>query len=121
MSKPKTLKGILNIIDETLAAGGETARDLWTVLSALRGPDSDTGLVKTEITAPIRTNAFPKAAKTGNIVRGHYYVNSMQFAREGTELPKNIPDVEGEWHFRHHARLAVEVLKKLREVKKNAK
>lgn len=79
----KEIRKALDQLDTALAAGGDDARAIWDVLSALRGPDQDYVLLndpspttvndaplkkagyyaKTATTAFIRAVALPKTAK----------------------------------------------------------
>lgn len=59
---PDTVNAVLDRIDEVLASGGAESRQLWDILTALRGPDSGDIVVKRDYTAPIRAAAFPRSA-----------------------------------------------------------
>lgn len=62
---------ILNMLDDLFSdhrpAKIETAREVWDVLAALRGPDRDDGeanlTLKDAMTVPIRQAAFPKTTE----------------------------------------------------------
>jgi len=58
------VRKMLDTIDEMLAGDANEARDLWSVLTALRGPDNEDTELKWRTTAVIRAKAFPKAAQT---------------------------------------------------------
>lgn len=61
-----TLRAKLDLIDDMLLS--QDGRDLYNILSALRGPDASGGaalLVKSETTAAIRGAAFPKWCNKG--------------------------------------------------------
>ncbi len=64
MTNRKTTREILDLIDEELLFGDRRSRDLWDVLTALRGPDfNDVSMrIKLSTTSHIRTAAFPKTA-----------------------------------------------------------
>lgn len=61
------VKAVLDVIDEFFVThmDDQRARDLWAILSALRGPDDGQWDVKGATTVYIRARAFPKAAKAG--------------------------------------------------------
>lgn len=50
---------VLTDIDDLLAQGDVEARQLWALLSALRGPDEENKYSKTDTTARIRAAMFP--------------------------------------------------------------
>lgn len=56
--RPETLREALDVIEDMLRAK-RYSRDLWNVLTALRGPDSRNRWVKTATTGVIRHTAFP--------------------------------------------------------------
>lgn len=59
-----TAREVLDAIDQFLAQGPDhEARNLWQVLTALRGPDDGNDQAKDQITAPIRGAAFPRCLK----------------------------------------------------------
>lgn len=60
---------------DTIGAMLETdiGADLWSVLTALRGPDNDDMVLKERTTAPIRTLAFPNLAPSHSYGRNVGY------------------------------------------------
>lgn len=56
-----TLIEMLDQIDEFLARGDAESARLWSILTALRGPDSEDEDIKLNTTAVIRAAACPKA------------------------------------------------------------
>lgn len=97
-------KEILTAIDRVLAIGDGTANELWSVLTALRGPDSDRHSVKSTSTVPIRRAAFPETAKE--------FEQRWLIADFGDSAsPKSVllPEEE-DWHFRVHAENAAHAL-----------
>ena len=59
---PRT-REMLDQIDTFLVRRGSEAGELWDILTALRGPDSENETIKKYATCPIRRAAFPKLAK----------------------------------------------------------
>lgn len=58
----RTLREVLDIIDDVLQKGGMEAMELSNVLTALRGPDSNDPDLKAATTCVIRTFALPRTA-----------------------------------------------------------
>jgi hypothetical protein len=72
---------IIDEIDKVLVEGGEDAKCLWDILTALRGPDADPDRwnepLKKKYTAPLRGVVFPK---------------TLERARGGlTEVERQLP------------------------------
>lgn len=67
MASPKTMKQVLAVIDKFGAdtkVKSEEKRKLWDVLSALRGPDSNSeSSLKGSLTCVIREHAVPRLAE----------------------------------------------------------
>jgi hypothetical protein len=110
------LKQILNQIDNFLTTADRyQAQDLWSILTALRGPDSDNDQIKYETTAVIRALAFPEAAKTtGQREDSVYqatlgYMVNTKVTNQDTWLAvsKLKPG-----HFRDHIKFALRILTK---------
>lgn len=60
----KALKDLDKVLSNTSREGLVVARDLWNILSAVRGPDRhDESAFKGAVTGVIRKVAFPKAFK----------------------------------------------------------
>lgn len=114
----KSVRDVLRRIDTIFAAGGRateenhysqqarTARQLWDVLSALRGPDmnAESG-VKDATTCIIRAAALPKTYGKGK-------TSVCIPASIGYDSPEGLAKRQGmDWsHFRRHARKAFDVL-----------
>lgn len=89
----------------------ETAREVWCVLTALRGPDADDPVedVKYATTAVIRTAAFPKTAERREA--GYAQIGAIFAPLERVyKYPDDGPNIGGEEHFRFHAEKAAGVL-----------
>lgn len=94
---PETRKE-LDRIDAFLAnQPSVVARELWNILTALRGPDNRNDALKDETTCVIRTKAFPQLAnsffsgdKTGAV-----------FAMSDT-LPKYLNNLQLPLHVSYH-------------------
>lgn len=59
---PETRKA-LDDLDLVLSQGTQASRELWAVLSALRGPDRLNDQLKRAFTEPVRVAAFPLTAQ----------------------------------------------------------
>ena len=112
-AQPKTAKQVLRIIDQALA-GGLWSRDLWAVLSALRGPDVPPWGRKNTYTVPIRALAFPKTARgLGQLFSIH--------PTDPVDIPKLLQASSQEdssvWvgaaHYLGHVRLALSALQRI--------
>lgn len=69
--KAAKIRAALDALDDILVVGDGTAKDLWTILSALRGPDEKSKkLVKDCTTSVLRAAAFPMAADSANFTGG---------------------------------------------------
>ena len=109
--RDKKAKDILDDISYYLKYGNnEEARKLWWVLSALRGPDNASYIVKMITTEVIRTVAF------GDGVAGSVGALSSPDSLDKMERRDNprFWDRESEGmpidHFFHHAKMAFESL-----------
>jgi len=83
--RPKPLRYILNQIDEFLAVGRSDARKLWSILSALRGPDTGDNIPKFSTTCVVR----------------------VEFDCGMPHDPLSLPGLP---HFQNHIRVAYEAL-----------
>jgi hypothetical protein len=85
-----TLSQIRNVIDIFLRDNktGE-GEELWALLAALRGPDSENEHLKSITTARIRRKLVPLA---GNSIAEHVEVASQLEADLGIELPSSFID-----------------------------
>lgn len=109
INKPKTAKQMLRILDTFLAennhpfrrgAEKSEAAKLWDVLSATRGPDSESSHVKEHNTCPIRRAAFPKTAENDGDVPASF--SNFDF------YPTAYQDINS--HFNEHVAEAAKVL-----------
>src|SRR3990167_6582144 len=97
MTKP--VRKELDRIERFLLKGNQGAKDLWNILSALRGPDDGNLGAKSTTTIPIRQMAFPKLAQKGS--------NDNIPAAFGWPDAKFVDpddDPHTPQHFRQHAR-----------------
>jgi len=104
------VREVLDTIDAMLTQGeAQDARDLWDVLAALRGPDTDNDELKDRTTVPIRRAAFPKM--TALYEAGIRQVGAVftPTYRSREEADTFVPE-EDDSHFSYHARLAAKVL-----------
>ena len=106
--KPKlTLRRALNQIERMLQ-DGNVGEDLWIVLTALRGPDTDDGLdrVKGQTTVRVRSAAFPKLAEArychGALI-GDTWQNAIELTRD------DVVKIAGS-HFVSHTHRAADRL-----------
>lgn len=96
-------KKILNEIDTFLSEGTEDSKQLWRVLSALRGPDA--GQVnKYTSTSIIRTHALPKTYKAS---MGLWHPIGASFAPKEMVVCR-MKDLYS--HFASHIHMAAAVL-----------
>lgn len=105
---PQT-KAALAYLDLLLSQKDLTAREIATVLSALRGPDNEDNNLKERTTAIIRAVAFPKtsvAVNRSSFPLGWVF-NRMLDPWMGKE---SFSDNALGDHFTRHARGAAEVL-----------
>jgi len=97
-------KRVLNVVDEALAKGTKSSRQIWDVISALRGPDVLSFPNKAKTTIHIRTAALPKTAKTNYIELPISFANSYSPAFD-VGAGSLVSD-----HFRLHIAKAAVVL-----------
>lgn len=101
-TKPLTLKQVLNVVDVALQRQDKTAKKLWQILTALRGPDRyDVGESKGTSTIHIRRAAFPKTTKWADEFNSGYIVGASFSSYSNVSLPDEIG------HFNTHAREAM--------------
>jgi hypothetical protein len=108
-----TVRDILHQIDLIFAAGSnsaydeqaaKTARQLWDVLSALRGPDTENGNAKCATTIVIRAACFPKTFLKNEICIPALMDN------DDPSSPHVREYLDDTAHFTRHARKAFDVL-----------
>ena len=113
----RAVREMLDKIDVFLTRSkGETAQELWDVLSALRGRDEDAARTKSDRTIPVRRAAFPRYAKkadntpTRNLMPGPSFGSKdyATFVRAGALR-------EAYDHFEMHAFEAARVLGLVKE------
>jgi hypothetical protein len=101
--KPKNLRQALNQISDMLS-DRRYSEDLWSILTALRGPDSRNKKLKYATTAVIRQAAFPKKPSA---LLSVYSTDSEKLAKRRVELFTNRADFN---HFREHVQDAFNAL-----------
>ena len=123
-----TLDQMLDTIDGFLANGDQTdkgpAKQLWDILTALRGPDNMDDLLKTSTTSIIRVKAFPKATSLYNDddYRDKLLVRRLALNRQGTlkeAMARALHQTRDEvWepHSRHFGNHAVDAIKALESI-----
>lgn len=107
---------LLNQLDEFLAEGTRASADLWSVLTALRGPDNGGWTTKAETTGNVRKTALPKTAQavmSGEITIGADFTTIKSFVDEDKLSLHAETDMR---HFAHHIRAAVRALLEFRGV-----
>lgn len=113
------VRKVLNDIDEVLQYDTKQARDLWMILSALRGPDSSSCAsmdAKDTFTCFIRSKAFPKTAEAKN--KGDGGVHYPQFYYSpGTIDPQSFSNLD--FHYKHHLTSATEAMARRKIVTKD--
>lgn len=116
----KTTAFVLDLIDRTLCGKNQqAAKELWDVLTALRGPDQPNWSwdVKDVWTVPIRAKAFPKsvakiqAAQDAYVAcGGRAMMVPLEDADELRKLRSARPASMCGSHYAEHIRKANEVL-----------
>jgi hypothetical protein len=116
--EPATLRAMLDMIDRFLAveysynsgsaAKYDNAGQLWTVLTALRGPDNGDTALKSQTTARIRSKAFPRCAAR---YESAAHQRASFYRGEPTEIVVDLAN-NGHFdsHFVSHAESAAKVL-----------
>jgi len=108
--RPQT-REVLDYLDVVLMRGDRTAREVWNVLTALRGPDiRDVPSLKMYTTVPIRAAAFPRTAAAA--APPHMHINGAHIngAQMRGEQRFTLPAGSGGYHFHSHTRDAAYVL-----------
>lgn len=95
------VREILDKIDDVLADDSPAGRQLWEVLTALRGPDSGNTVDKKTKTVPIRRAAFPKTAAK-NDEFGNAFPNGADFGSPESKY-NGTEQSDGNFHFYGHA------------------
>lgn len=105
------VRKILDDIDAVLMTQSDTSKQLWNVLSALRGPD-DESEAKKELTIEIRRAAFPLTTKRADEGNGGFSPQGNNFGMGREDGPPRIPaDIMiHRDHFRSHIRSAAKAL-----------
>lgn len=104
----KNTRTLLKHLDEFFAtADTESTREVWDVLTALRGPDNEDSRLKYDTTARIRSKAFPRLAMRNEFEDVARAIFSTNLDRP--EKPKGIP-YSTHPHFLSHVSMAARVL-----------
>lgn len=111
----RSVRDILAKIDTIFAAGSsgesptreETARQLWDVLSALRGPDYESGDDKQATTCIIRAACFPKTFGNSNV---RICIPASMNNDYSFGPARRFKITSGNYHFKNHAARAFRVL-----------
>lgn len=101
-------RGILGKIDQILVEEDVDSKELWAVLTALRGPD-DYELeytVKAHGTVPVRRKAFPLCAAKAD--EGSGYIAGADFIPNAYK--QQWADSDKSDHVQHYIRLAANAL-----------
>lgn len=106
LSRPKTARQVLDAIDAYMVDSGvKDSGQLWDVLTALRGPDSQSFGLKHDITCPIRRAAFPRMARLNRRLQPAAFGTGQRYESTGLPDPGHP-----EFHFIMHGRLAAAAL-----------
>lgn len=89
---------MLDQIDQFLSNGTDDSRELWTVLTALRGPDDENDTLKDKSTAIIRGAAFPLCLAQSEHPTAYGFAHGALY-REGVTI--TVPETTS--HFTSHA------------------
>lgn len=106
--EPKTKQEFLRILDTFFASTdveGEDKKEVWDILSALRGPDDDDLEKKLATTAILRAKVFPN----GREWLETHVADIMDDCRGFVSRRLSLPKTELE-HFVEHARMAFRAL-----------
>lgn len=93
----------LAVVEDVLLGHDQDARDLWAILTALRGPDDGDYEMKSRTTVPVRRAAFPRLAR--NIQRAYHIADF--------DSSEPLPVVAFSSHFNGHIADAVIALKRV--------
>ena len=113
MPKPKTkrprptkaeVRRLIGEVVRVVNSGGAESGDLWHILTALRGPDSD------ELELKMRTTAR---------IRGAIGLTSETFVVSAKPPEGLSPDTFTFGHFHHHHNSAIEALQRLGYIKES--
>lgn len=106
-----TAKEALAIVEQVLLLRNQESTKLWSVLTALRGPDNYE-LEAKEVTIKIRRAAFPEiAARVGtqpNSSTGWDIANNPMFVSDNPT--RQASRIAGDQHFSIHAEWALKAL-----------
>ena len=99
------LRTVLDVIDEYLAnhQSKSASQTLWSILTALRGPDSGSILEKDATTSVLRAAAFPKTARLSHSEGGRVWASMSNDAQHRANTRSKLPYSE---HFHTHIRQA---------------
>lgn len=111
-----TVRDVLDVIDEFLAgARMEDFVKLWSILTALRGPDVGIAArsVKSRTTAVIRTKAFPRTAHS--VWSGvHLPIVEFAYGDKAFPTPEEVDNMDVDDHFRDHILTAIDSLDRIK-------
>jgi len=84
---------VLDMLDEVLMGDVQVAQEVWDVLTALRGPDSDNNKVKRKTTWVIRAAAFPKTVKFFyQQLPARFELDRLDFSTVGLDMTSHFAD-----------------------------
>jgi hypothetical protein len=104
-SEYNTAKEVLEMLDYFLAQDNDESAKLWSVLTALRGPDSLSSMEKYATTGVIRVTAFPKSFTKDyhGIVVGPNGSVAIQDSEENKAIRSDLEKEHGKhYHFFLH-------------------
>lgn len=105
---PEVRKVLDQVEDVLLGKQGKAAAvDLWSILTALRGPDDGYGDVKSTQTVPIRAAAFPRILRAAG---EEFFFGGFQIKSYGESGKLPDPYAMIPTHFTIHIRWAVDAL-----------
>lgn len=100
-----TAREILAAIDHwALQNYNKEPENLWYILTALRGPDSDDYEEKQKYTCPIRTAVLPQLARKASADT----LSSVSYVQLGELVRKHYGDEN--FHYRNHIRMAAKTI-----------
>lgn len=116
--KKHTVKLIEQIV-ESLNFQDEESRNLWYVLTALRGPDNEGSALKAETTAKLRRAIGLNASIFAIVSNENPPESHRDYDVVTRELSKNNSFIRYEYHFVNHYALGVRALLDLGIIKKD--
>jgi hypothetical protein len=104
--KPK-VRAMLDQIDAMLVEMTDESRELWAILTALRGPDAGDYGEKAKFTIPVRRAAFPRTAAA---VRASMTLADFEVYGVAPEKAMSYSPSEDYQHFQGHVYEAQQAL-----------